>query len=238
MKIEAAQLRRYWLRWLVGAVAILGVPIAYLTGYILAQREHANLASARFRVEPDAIEPFDRLIISGAGIRAEMICSDELLIEVEDHLDELYLSQRKGKQLYIAGQQTTSSQPYVLRIYSPDWVTFVDLRNGAQLKLPACSVSPAQLTANMAAGAILAVSGFTADLFLFGSTGSRMIAGPQGLLQVEEAIVDMVFGATANLCGVFGRITGSSAVKGRIRVPVDTEVYDLHAGVVDRDCKR
>lgn len=231
------QLRQHWLRYVILGVAILGVPLSYLTGYTLAVRENASLDFARFRLEPHEVEPFERIIISGAGVDVEVVCAAEFRIDVAEHPDEIYFFQRTPQRLRIAAQQLTSTQPFAVTIYMPSAISFIDLRNGADLKIPGCAVNSSQLTANFAAGATLEInSGLVADLFLFGSTGAQLIAGPRGPIIVDEAVVDMVFGASANLCGVLGKITGSSAVKAKIRVRPDAIVNYLHPGVIERTC--
>ena len=226
---------KYWLAIVLSFISVLGIVVSYFAGVDIAAQELRQLEILRFQVKPEEVQPFDRLSIRG-DIIVQLGCGDSVNIEVGEHEDEVYFVQRRKNNLFITGQQIDEIKPFLIRITNPQQIVFLDLRNGAQLEMPSCTVDKSQLTANLYGGSKLAISGFTADLFLFASTGSEFVPGPEGDLIVEEVLVDMAFGATAELCGAFGRIGGSSSAKGKIYVSPEIPVLDVNPGYVHRDC--
>ena len=220
---------------LVGLVAVLGVPLAYFTGVKLANIENRRLASAPFQVASGEVKPFTDIYVSGGGMQVQVSCGESLEIKVAEHPDEVFFSQPQFDSIYINGQQRLSSEPFQIQITVPMRLQRIDLRNGARMEIPACAVNRTQTTVDLAAAARLAMSGTTADLFLFAATGSKLLPGPQGHLFVEQANIDMVFDSFADLCGA-DFVVGSAAVSSRVKVRKDILVRGLRQEELDNDC--
>ena len=218
MRALVALARRRWLAALVAAVAVAGAVLAYRVGDGLARAELSNLERQPFLIAPAEAEAFADLRVRGSGLSVTLVCGDDFGVHVDGAADGLFVQQRAGgNRLVLSAQQVDSARRLEVVITTPAPPLRLEARNGARVHVPACAASPSQLTVDLAGGARLYLSGETKDLFLFVATGSSLLAGAQGPLIVEEARVEMVLGAFADLCGAES-VLGSVAVSSKVRV--------------------
>ena len=216
------------------AISIVGLPLAYQAGVTLSEREYEKLQHSPFDIDPGDVSPFTEVNLSG-DIDATIACGSEAGVEVAEHPDDLFVRQRGGHPLFVLGRRLSTSERFAVTITTEDRLLRFRLRGGARLEVPGCATARTQITADLEGLSVLSLSGRTADLNYYGATGSSLVAGPDGWIKVEKAYVEVVFGATADLCDT-DEVNGTAAAGGSVRVREDASVYGLSDGEVDRDC--
>ena len=215
-------------------ISVVGLPLAYQAGVTLSKREYEKLQHSPFDIDPGDVSPFTEVNLSG-DIDATIVCGHEAGISIDEHPDDLFVRQRGGYPLFVLGRRLSTSERFGVTITTKDRLLRFGLRAGARLEVPGCAIARTQVTADLEGLSVLSLSGFTADLNYYGATGSSLVVGPEGWIKVEKAYVEVVFGATADLCDT-DEVNGTAAAGGSIRVREDTSVYGLSDGEVDRDC--
>ena len=232
-----AWLRRHWLATLYGGVSLLGVPLAYFAGDGVARLELRNLERTLFQIPIEAAQPFEDLYVKGSGLMVTVVCGEEFGIHVEGAPENLFVQQRSSKRLVLSAQQIDSAQRIKVLITTPMRAFKIDVRNGAKAFVPSCAVNRSHLTLDLSGGSELRLSGETADLFLFVSTGSKLLAGEQGPLLVEQAHVEMVLGAYADLCGA-DSVLGNVAVSSKLKIQRNIKIRGMRETTLLHGCAK
>lgn len=223
------------LMWAVAAaVAVIGLPAAYMAGATIAEREHERQRDGIFRIGIDEVTPFNEVHISG-DIDATVACGVEARLEIGEHPDEAFIRQRREGRLFVFARRLTTAERFQVVITAQRRLIHIVMRGGARLTVPECAVGDSQVTVDIEGNSEIGLSGSTGDLNYYGASGSRLVEGPEGWLLAEMAFVDIVFGARADLCGA-EEVTGSAAAGGSVRVREGIPVIGLSAGEIDRDC--